>query len=211
MKKLARIYTLVLTFALALLSLVGCAERNRADQNADADFSKKGDVLVVYFTWSGHLRSMAHWIADEVGADYARILRKEEYPVGYNETADVAKKEKDGNIYPEINLSLSEEEMKRYKTVFVGFPVWWYDVPMPVMTFLKQANLQGKNVYAFFSHEGSSDGAGSLPTLEKLMQAKGAAFDKKIALSVRGSKVKDSEAVVREWVKGLNIPFRLSN
>ena len=87
MKKLARIYTLVLTFALALLSLTGCAERNRADQNADADFSKKGDVLVVYFTWSGHLRSMAHWIADEVGADYARILRKEEYPIGYNETA----------------------------------------------------------------------------------------------------------------------------
>lgn len=93
MKKLARIYTLVLTLALALLSLAGCAERNRADQNADADFSKKGDVLVVYFTWSGHLRSMAHWIADEVGADYARILRKEEYPVSYNETVDVAKKE----------------------------------------------------------------------------------------------------------------------
>ena len=79
------------------------------------------------------------------------------------------------------------------------------------MTFLKQANLQGKNVYAFFSHEGSSDGAGSLPTLEKLMQAKGAAFDKKTALSVRGSKVKDSENVVRDWVKSLNIPFRLSN
>ena len=183
---------------------MGCAERNRADQNADADFSKKSDVLVVYFTWSGHLRSMAHWIADEVGADYARILRKEEYPVSYNETVDVAKKEKDGNIYPEINLSLSDEEMKRYKTVFVGFPVWWYDVPMPVMTFLKQTNLQGKNVYAFFSHEGSSDGAGSLPTLEKLMQAKGAAFDRNTALSVRGSKVKDSEAVVRDWVKALS-------
>ena len=45
MKKHARIYTLVLTLALALLSLVGCAERNRTDQNADADFSKKGDVL----------------------------------------------------------------------------------------------------------------------------------------------------------------------
>ena len=121
-----------------------------------------------------------------------------------HETVDVAKKEKDENIYPEINLSLSDKEMERYKTVFVGFPVWWYDVPMPVMTFLKQANLQGKNVYAFFSHEGSSDGAGSLPTLEKLMQTKGAAFDKKTALSVRGSKVKDSEAVVREWVKALS-------
>ena len=92
MKKLARIFIPVLTFALALLSLAGCAERNRADQNADVDFSKKGDVLVVYFTWSGHLRTMAHWIADEVGADYARILRKEEYSIGYNETADVAKK-----------------------------------------------------------------------------------------------------------------------
>lgn len=47
MKKLARIFIPVLTFALALLSLAGCVERNRTDQNADADFSKKGDVLVV--------------------------------------------------------------------------------------------------------------------------------------------------------------------
>lgn len=113
MKKFARIFIPVLTFAFALLSLAGCAERNRADQNADADFSKKGDVLVVYFTWSGHLRSMAHWIADEVEADYARILRKEEYPVSYNETVDVAKKEKNGNIYPEINLSLSDVRWRR--------------------------------------------------------------------------------------------------
>ena len=34
------------------------------------------------------------------------------------------------------------------------------------------------------------------------MQTKGAAFDKKTAISVGGSKVKDSEAVVRDWVKG---------
>lgn len=167
--------------------------------------SQKSDVLVVYFTWSGHLKTMAHWIANETGADYVRILRKEEYPVSYNETVDVAKIEHDKSILPEINITLSKEDMERYKTVFVGFPVWWYDVPMPMMTFLNQIELQGKQVIPFFSHEGSSDGAGSLNTLEQLAKTKGAVFDAKSALSVRGSKVKDSEQVVRDWVRGLSI------
>lgn len=205
MGKRMNFLVLALMFVCAVFLITGCAERNRADQDPDMSISQKSDVLVVYFTWSGHLKTMAHWIASETGADYVRILRKEEYPVSYNETVDVAKIEHDKSILPEINITLSKEDMERYKTVFVGFPVWWYDVPMPMMTLLNQIELQGKQVIPFFSHEGSSDGAGSLNTLEQLAKTKGAVFDAKSALSVRGSKVKDSEQVVRDWVRGLSI------
>ena len=205
-KKFSFLATLMCVMAMFLFD--GCAERNRADQNTDTNVTHKSDALVVYFTWSGHLQSMAHWVADEIGADYVRVLRKEEYPEGYSETADVAKVEHDKGIRPEILPTVSEEDIAGYNTIFVGFPVWWYDVPMPILSFLESFDLKGKTIVPFFSHEGSSDGAGALPTLEKYAKEHGVNFNAKTALSVRGSSVKDAEQKVRDWVKGLGISVK---
>ena len=182
-------------------ALAGCAERNRAPQVDEQDLTKETSVLVVYFTWSGHLDSMAHWIADETGGDILRVLAKNEYPESYDDTADRAKKEKDDGVRPEITVSLTAEQMAKYDTVFIGFPVWWYDLPMPMWTFLESVDLSGKTVNIFFSHEGTSDGGSALSTIETL--AKGATVKSDDALSIRGSKVASAENDVRNWVKGL--------
>ena len=159
-------------------------------------------ILVVYFSWSGHLDSMAHWVADETGGDLYRVTAKDPYPDDYNQTADRAKQEQDNDERPEIMIDLTEEQMAQYDTVFFGFPVWWYDLPMPMWTFLESYDFSGKTIIPFFSHEGSSNGAGALPTIEKL--AEGATVRSDDALSIRGGKVDGSENDVREWVKGLN-------
>ena len=130
-----------------------------------------------------------------------RVLAKEEYPEGYSDTASRAKKEKDNGVRPEINVELTAEQLAKYDTVFFGYPVWWYDLPMPMWTFLESVDLSGKTVIPFFSHEGSSDGANSLNTLRSL--AKGADVKTDNALSIRGGKVDSSEKDVREWVKEL--------
>ena len=111
-----------------------------------------------------------------------------------------AKQEKAENARPAINVSLAAEQMKKYDTVFFGYPVWWYELPMPLCTFLDSVDLTGKTVIPFYSHEGTSDGGTSLATLERL--AKGANVVSNGALSLRGSKVKDSESDVREWARG---------
>lgn len=159
-------------------------------------------ILVVYFSWSGHLDSMAHWVADETGGDLYRVTAKDPYPDDYNQTADRAKQEQDNDERPEIMIDLTEEQMAQYDTVFFGFPVWWYDLPMPMWTFLESYDFSGKTIIPFFSHEGSSNGASALPTIEKL--AEGATVRSDDTLSIRGGKVDGSENDVREWVKGLN-------
>lgn len=58
-------------------ALAGCAERTRAPQVDEQDLTKETSALVVYFTWSGHLDSMAHWIADETGGDILRVLPRD--------------------------------------------------------------------------------------------------------------------------------------
>ena len=158
-------------------------------------------ILVVYFSWSGHLDSMAHWVADETGGDLYRVTAKDPYPDDYNQTADRAKQEQDNDERPEIMIDLTKEQMAQYDTVFFGFPVWWYDLPMSMWTFLESYDFSGKTIIPFFSHEGSSNGAGALPTIEKL--AEGATVRSDDALSIRGGSVADSEEDVREWVQGL--------
>ena len=201
MKKVFKFTAVILIFAMVVSLLAGCAERTRAPQNEEEDLTNETDVLVVYFSWSGHLDTMAHWIADETGGDIVRVLAKEEYPEDYDETTDRAKREKNEGIRPEINVSMTPEQLSKYGVVFIGFPVWWYDLPMPMWTFLESVDLTGKTVIPFFSHEGTSDGGSSLETIEKL--ATGAVVKSGDALSVRGTKVADSETVVRDWVKGL--------
>ncbi|MBP5767890.1 MAG: hypothetical protein J6W51_02060, partial [Fibrobacter sp.] len=155
------------------------------------------------FTWSGHLKTISHWIADETGADYIRVLAKDPYPLTYNETVDRAKVEKDKGIRPAINVDFSAHDYSQYETIFVGFPVWWYDLPMPMWTFLENMKLEGKTVIPFFSHEGTSDGSAAVPTVVKL--SKGANVKADDALSIRGSKTAKSEEEVRAWVKKLGL------
>ena len=45
--------------------------------------------------------------------------------------------------------------MEEYDTIYLGFPIWWGDAPMPVYTFLESYNLSGKHIYPFATHEGS--------------------------------------------------------
>ena len=43
----------------------------------------------------------------------------------------------------------------------VYYPNWWYGVPMPLLTFLEENDLSGKQVYLFCSH-GTGGLAGSV-------------------------------------------------
>ena len=201
--KFSRIKISIVVFALLLVASLfsGCAERNPTDTNEDARLTGNSKILVAYFTWSGHLKTISHWIADETGADYIRVLAKDPYPLTYDETVDRAKVEKEKGIRPAINVDFSAHDFSQYETIFVGFPVWWYDLPMPMWTFLENMKLEGKMVIPFFSHEGTSDGSAAVPTVVKL--SKGANVRAGDAISIRGSKTAKSEEEVRAWVKKL--------
>ena len=201
MRKL-RIAAMIIAMMLFVTVLAACGKKPSAvAQDDEKALSGETKVLVVYFSWSGNLQKMSHWVADETVGDIVRVLAADPYPEDYDETADRAKKEKDEGTRPEITIDLSAEEIAKYDTIFIGFPVWWYDLPMPMWTFLESVDLSGKTVIPFFSHEGSSDGASSLDTIKKL--AGGADVKTEDALSIRGGKVAGSEEKVREWVKGL--------
>ncbi|MDO4318807.1 MAG: flavodoxin [Lachnospiraceae bacterium] len=167
------------------------------DNEPEAKVTGESNVLVAYFSWSGNGQQMARWIAEETGGDLFRIVPAESYGEDYNACADRAKEELDNEIRPELSEHIDAAVMAQYDVIYLGFPVWWYDLPMPVWTFLEEYDLSGKTVVPFFSHNGSSSGANSLNRVAEL--AKDATVLTKDALSLRGSAVADSEAEVKAW------------
>ena len=188
----------LLLVCLVSLGLVACGgSRTAVDQNPEAAVKGESKALVAYFSWSGNGRQMARWIADETGADIFRIVPKESYGDDYSAVADRAKAEKENGTRPELAEHIDAETMRSYDVIYLGFPIWWYDLPTPVWTFLEEYDFSGKTIIPFFSHAGSSDGANSPARIAEL--AKGAEVFSDKALSVRGKSVADSEQKVRNW------------
>lgn len=202
MKKKKKIIIVVVS-ALALV-LVGLfafrmfAGRNAAiDNQPEAEVTGESKVLVAYFSWSGNVQQMAKWVSEETGGELFRIVPEVSYGDDYNDCADRAKEELDNKERPAISSHIDPNIMANYDVIYLGFPVWWYDLPMPVWTFLEEYDLQGKTIIPFFSHNGSSNGAGSLDTIADLADKSTVRNDD--VLSIRGSDVLDSENEVIQW------------
>lgn len=167
------------------------------DNNPESKLSDDSNVLVAYFSWSGNGQQMARWISEETGGDLFRIVPTKPYGEDFDSCADRAKNELDNGIRTELAEHIDKEAMERYDVIYIGFPVWWYDLPMPVWSFLEEYDLSGKTVIPFFSHNGSSNGAGSVGRVSEL--AKGANVLTEDVLSIPGRSVSGSEKEVKEW------------
>ena len=197
----------MVTFAIAIVILIAAiifavtrllgGGSGGIDNAPEQTVTGNSNTLVAYFSWSGHGQQMARWISDETGADLFRIVPSEAYGEDYSECADRAKNELDNGIRPELSEHIEAETMAQYDTIYLVFPVWWYDLPMPVWTFLEEYDLTGKTIIPCFSHNGSSNGANSVNRVSELATGANVLTDK--ALSISGNLVANSEKEVRDW------------
>ena len=141
----------------------------------------------------GNAGQIAAWIAEEAGCETMEILTEETYPADYNETVDQAKQEQNEGFRP--LLKADEKAVEDYDTIYLVFPNWWGDLPMPVYSFLEAHDLAGKTVNVFVTHEGSrfSNTVGTIAELEP-------GADVREGLAIQGGSVSDSEQTVRQWV-----------
>lgn len=159
--------------------------------------SPKGKSLIVLWSWSGNTLKMAERVSKLSGAEIYRIEAADPYPEDYNACADRAKQETDSRTYPEIANPI--QNWDDYNTVFVGYPIWWYELPMIVQGFVKDHNWSGKTIVPFNSHEGSGDGG----TYADLREMTGATVLD--GLAIRGGDVATSLDKVDEWYATLKL------
>ena len=156
-------------------------------------------ILVAYFSAGGETAKLAKTVAEVTGGDLFEIQPEVAYTA-----ADLNWKDKHSRSTVEMNDAESRpaianrvEDMAQYDTVFVGFPIWWYQAPRIIETFLESYDFSGKTVIPF----ATSGGSGMGKTAEILKAAcPGAVVDTGKRMSSR-----ESAASVREWMESLHI------
>jgi flavodoxin len=186
-----------------------------APQNED----EKNDILILYFSANNvkasdvdavtsatpvangksSVAQMADMITEQTGGEIIKIIPSESYPLVYEEVADQAKKERDEDARPAFeNLGVDPTS---FKTVFIGYPVWWYQMPMIMETLFDTYDFTGVTIVPFNTHEGSRDGG-----TYDMIRAREPGAIVLDGLAIRGSDVSaTSKDDIQKWLDGLDL------
>ena len=171
----------LIAFALALLTL--CIGSLAAAEEPEAT-EATAHILTVYFSvaensevdltssasvtqWNGNtvgtISVLANMIHNRVGGDLYSIDTAVAYPV--STLIDFAADEQEQNARPELLNHI--ENLDQYDTIFIGYPTWWYDLPMVMYSFFDEYDLSGKTIIPFNIHNGSRFSS-TIQTIERL-------------------------------------------
>ena len=133
-------------------------ENNQMD---NGEFPSTGDgVLVAYFSATGTTKRVAEKIAGLTQADLYEIEPKNPYSdadLNWNDRNSRSTKEMDDvNARPEIGSI--DIELSEYKTIYLGYPIWWGDAPRIMSTFVEKYKFDGIKVIPFCTSGGSGIG-----------------------------------------------------
>lgn len=205
MKKITKcILGLMMAFA-----ITGCSKNNSSDETKQEktnennstslpEGTETGNVLIAYFSWSGNTESLANTIHENVGGDLYAITTVTPYTDDYDELLDVAQDEQRDNARPEIQNYI--DNFDQYDTIFIGYPNWWSDTPMAILTFLEEYDFNGKTVIPFCTH-GSGGFGNSISSITD--SAKGANILDGFEIS--GSSVDEASDEVVDWIDSLGL------
>ncbi|WP_242836388.1 flavodoxin [Ruminococcus sp. FC2018] len=137
------------------------------ESNTDNSSSSK-DTIVVYFSATGTTKGVAEKIAEVTGGDIYEIVPQEKYTAEdlnwHDDKSRTTIEMNDTGARPKINGELPD--LSGYKTVYIGYPIWWGDAPRIMSTFVESVKLDGKTVIPFCT-SGSSPIGNSGKNLEK--------------------------------------------
>lgn len=140
--------------------------------------------------------TVANMIQTYTGGDLFEIMPAVPYPEDYDTVVDQAKEEQNEQARPAVADTV--ENWDDYDTVFVGYPDWWSDAPMVVLTFLESYDWNGKELIPFCTSGGSGFG-NSLDSIAD--SAPGAEIQE--GFHVLGSRVDSAESDVDQWLASL--------
>lgn len=189
---------------------------NVTDLTESAPAAMDGKVLVTYFTWPepdgtdantgasrtisngrlyGNTEYIAHIISEATGGDLFAIKTERTYPAPHKALIDAAKVEAEAKQRPTLTTHISN--LKDYDIIFVGYPNWWYDMPMAIYSFFDEYDFSGKTVIPFVTHGGSRFSQ-SVETITEM--EKGAKVLKGPSVSARS--VPEAKENVVKWLTG---------
>lgn len=114
--------------------------------------------LICYFSASGTTKKIAEKISNTTKGDLFEIE-----PIDKYTKEDLDWTDNNGRSSIEMNDKSFRPPIKnkinniyKYDTIIIGFPIWWYTAPTIINTFIEENDLTNKKIYIFVTSGSSS-------------------------------------------------------
>lgn len=155
-------------------------------------------TLVAYFSASGETKKLATTLAGVVSGDLFEIRPETPYS-----DADLNWNDKKSRSTIEMTdiacrppILEKVVNIEQYSSIFIGFPIWWYESPRIIQTFLESYDLTGKTVIPFATSGGSDMG-----NIDAILQRSAQTANWKLGKRLQANA---SDKDISAWVEGLN-------
>ena len=166
-------------------------------ETAGVDAEAGASRIVIDGQVKGNIQFMAETIAENVSGDLFRIETVQEYPGEHDKLVDFAAEELSEDARPELSSHI--ENIDNYDTVFIGYPNWWADMPMPLYTFFDEYDFSCKNIIPYTSHGGSGF-SGTINSIAEIEPNANVITD---GFSVSRNNTPNSAGDIADWLNSL--------
>ena len=139
-----------------LLTLENSSSTEEGEHSINENASENENVAIVYFSATGNTEQVAQYIQEATNGTLIEIVPQEEYTdndLNYgNEDSRTSREQNSNDARPAI---ANDIDVSSYDVIYLGYPIWWGDVPKIILTFLDEADLSGKTVIPFCTSGGS--------------------------------------------------------
>ena len=205
MKKLVTILALCITAAITVNAQSQTGTRKiliayfSSPETDGVDAVSGASRVVVNGVVSGNVQFVANCIQKAVGGDLFIIKTVQPYPGSHRPLLEAAQNEQKTNARPRLAAHIPN--LQNYDTIFIGYPIWWYDLPMPLYSFFDEYNFAGKTIIPFTVHGGSRFSG----TVEKIITLEPQAIVSKEGFAVSRNDVGRSERDIIAWLRRIGL------
>lgn len=169
------------------------------DPNKKMTTEEENSAIVVDGKVLGNTQYAAMLITENTGGDLYRIEPKTPYTTNHKDLVDLAKEEQDKDVRPEIKNKISNFD--DYDIIYVGYPIWWSDMPQILYTFFELYDFNGKTVIPFSTHGGSGL-AGTVSTIKNKLT--GANVESN-AFTMSRNNMEQAPEEIKSWLKEIHM------
>ena len=177
-------------------------QEEQSDESSEEGDGTDVKALVVYFSATGNTKAVAETLARLQSADLYEIIPEQPYTdedLNYNDRSTRATVEQnDPDARPAIQGSITDFE--QYDVVYVGYPIWWGDMPRILYTFFDTYDFGGKTIAPFCTSGGS--GLSGTPGTIAGLEEGATVLD---GLHVSESAADSAESSVSEWLGSIGL------
>lgn len=189
---------MLITALLCIFGFTACAGGSHTPSTDKSETTVNSEILIVYFSCTGTTEKIADHIIENTGGTRYRIQPEAPYTeedLKYYSGGRADREQADPAARPAISGNV--ENMERYKTVFLGYPIWHGQAPKIIYTFLESYDFSDKTIVPFCTSH--SSGIGSSDTnLHSLAPAAEWKAGKRFGSGA-------SKESVNEWIDGFGL------